>query len=79
MSRSNSPQDICDAAWYYENNGSIDIILNPKRLGVTVIAGKPNNQPRMKKGVRWSSGDGICIRIPSAMLLATLKRQGKAK
>lgn len=74
MTHSYKPQDISKEAWYYENDGSIDIIINPQSLNLLV---QKTLKPayRRKKGVLWSDPDGISIRIPSSMLLKTLKRQ----
>lgn len=67
------PQDVCDGAWYYENKGSIDLILSPSSLGLRVV--NPSDAMSLRKGIRYVSPDGICIRIPAKMLRATLQRQ----
>ena len=74
MAITNKPQNIDDASCYYEGKGSIDIIVWPDN------AQPPDRMSGSRKGTFNSFSDGLIhIRIPSAMLLKTLKRQGKAK
>jgi hypothetical protein len=58
MAPSRKPQNVSDALWYYENKGSIEIIIIPGKL-------KPEERPL---------GDGIQVRIPKRMLKKSLGR-----
>jgi hypothetical protein len=70
MGISNKSQQVVeDAAWYYEAQGSITLIVWPKDLP----------QTRDKHSYYDAQQGVVHLRIPSKMLLATLERQGKAK
>lgn len=73
MRPSREAQNIDGQTWYYENNGSIDLIIRTPEIPDGHIG-------RANKGAR-KSGDGnyLHVRIPSRMLAATLERQGRAK
>jgi len=69
---SNAPQNIDAASWYYEDKGSILLILSLDDIQ------KGDGYKKRKGAFHSSISDQVVyIRIPSKMLLATLKRQGK--
>ena len=74
MTISRMPQNIDEASWYYENKGSIEVIIHTRDA-------KNTNSVGRKRGTFRSIADSgfIHLRIPSKMLLATLKRQGRAR
>ena len=79
MTISTKPQKLCKAAVYYEHQDYIELIIDPLAAGVEVVQPLAH-QGASEKGLTGVDAiTGLRVRIPLAMLKATLKRaSGKA-
>ena len=72
--KTNVPQNVATCLWYYENKGSIDVVVNAGEMEKAMRSGRARGA---KKGCVSGDLQGVIVRIPSSMLMNTLRRQGK--
>ena len=80
MKLSTKPQRLDKATVYYEHQDYIELIIDPLAAGVEVVAPLGHQDAVKIKGLSGVDAvTGLRMRVPLAMLRATLKRASGSK